>query len=114
MTGKWEQTQAAPGGFPRAADPAPIAGPDGFPDPDGGAVRDQLCRRPGVLLAGAWPVIGFFGLDVALIYLAFKLNYRSGRLYETIELTPGAVHAGPGCTPRDGASSSTAIPIGRA
>jgi uncharacterized membrane protein len=38
-------------------------------------------------LVGAWPVMGFFGLDVALIYLAFKLNYRSGRLYETVELT---------------------------
>ena len=39
-------------------------------------------------LMGAWPVFGFFGLDVALIYLAFKLNYRSGRLYETVELNP--------------------------
>ena len=36
------------------------------------------------LLIGAWPVMGFFGLDVALIYFAFKLNYRSGRLYETV------------------------------
>ena len=25
---------------------------------------------------------------MALIYLAFKLNYRAARLYETIELTP--------------------------
>lgn len=40
------------------------------------------------LLKGAWPVFGFFGLDVALIYIAFKLNYRSGRLYETVDLTP--------------------------
>jgi uncharacterized membrane protein len=40
------------------------------------------------LLQGAWPVFGFFGLDVALVYFAFKLNYRSGRLYETVELTP--------------------------
>lgn len=40
------------------------------------------------LAMGAWPVFGFFGLDVALIYLAFKLNYRSGRLYETVELSP--------------------------
>ena len=36
--------------------------------------------------AGAWPVLGFFGLDVVLIYIAFRLNYRSGRLYETVEL----------------------------
>ena len=40
------------------------------------------------LVIGAWPVMGFFGLDVALIYIAFRLNYRSGRQYELIELTP--------------------------
>lgn len=40
------------------------------------------------LLLGAWPVFGFFGLDVLLIYFAFKLNYRSGREYETVELSP--------------------------
>ena len=39
-------------------------------------------------LAGAWPVLGFFGLDVAVIYLAFKLNYRSGRIYESVEVDP--------------------------
>ncbi len=37
---------------------------------------------------GAWPVLGFCGLDVALIYWAFKSNYRAGRAGETIELTP--------------------------
>jgi uncharacterized membrane protein len=40
------------------------------------------------LAIGAWPVLGFFGLDVALVYLAFKLNYRAGRAYEIIEVTP--------------------------
>ena len=40
------------------------------------------------LSAGAWPVMGFFGLDVLLIYIAFKLNYRSGLAYEVVELTP--------------------------
>lgn len=38
------------------------------------------------LLMGAWPVFGFFGLDVLLIYLAFKWNYRSGRLHELVDL----------------------------
>lgn len=42
-------------------------------------------------LMGAWPVVGFFGLDVGLIYLAFRLNYRSGRLRETVELVPDAL-----------------------
>lgn len=40
------------------------------------------------VLMGAWPVTGFFGLDVALIYWAFKANFRSGRMYETIDITP--------------------------
>lgn len=35
---------------------------------------------------GAWPVPGFFGLDVLLVYIAFKRNYRAGRLYETVEI----------------------------
>ncbi len=40
------------------------------------------------LLRGAWPVFAFFGLDVVLVYLAFRLNYRSGRLIERLRLTP--------------------------
>lgn len=35
---------------------------------------------------GAWPVFGFFGLDVVLLYGAFRLNYRYGRRYETLKL----------------------------
>jgi uncharacterized membrane protein len=42
------------------------------------------------LSMGAWPVFGFFGLDVLIVYIAFRLNYRSGRLYETVELTPAS------------------------
>lgn len=40
------------------------------------------------LMMGAWPVFGFFGLDVLLVYVAFKLNYRAARAYELVELTP--------------------------
>jgi uncharacterized membrane protein len=39
------------------------------------------------LMAGAWPVFGFFGLDVLLVYLAFRANFRSGLVYETLHLT---------------------------
>lgn len=39
------------------------------------------------VLRGAWPVFGFFGLDVLLIYVAFRVNYRWGRMYETLLLT---------------------------
>jgi uncharacterized membrane protein len=39
---------------------------------------------------GAWPIFGFFGLDVALVYIAFRLSYRSGRQSETIRLAEDA------------------------
>ncbi len=42
-------------------------------------------------LLGAWPVIGFMGLDVLLIYVAFKLNFRALRVYETVDLTDEAL-----------------------
>ena len=44
----------------------------------------------GFVSIGAWPVIGFFGLDVALVYVAFRLSYRSGRQSETIRLADDA------------------------
>lgn len=40
------------------------------------------------LLIGAWPVFGFFGLDVLLIYLAFRANYRAASAFEEISVTP--------------------------
>lgn len=40
----------------------------------------------GFALAGAWPVTGFLGLDVLLLFLAFRWNYREGRRTETIRL----------------------------
>lgn len=33
---------------------------------------------------GAWPVVGFFGLDIALVQLAFRMNYRQARASEEI------------------------------
>lgn len=38
-------------------------------------------------LIGAWPVVGFMGLDVALVYLAFRVSYSSARICEEVELT---------------------------
>ena len=40
---------------------------------------------------GAWPVVGFFGLDVLLLYLAFQINYRGARLIERVRLTDEAL-----------------------
>ena len=41
------------------------------------------------LIAGAWPVFGFFGLDVLLIYWAFRANYRAAGAYEEVTVTTG-------------------------
>ena len=37
---------------------------------------------------GAWPVAGFMGLDVAILYLAFRVNFDAARAYEDILVTP--------------------------
>ena len=39
-------------------------------------------------LMGAWPVVGFMGLDVLALYVAFRVNFRAARAYEELRLTP--------------------------
>ena len=39
------------------------------------------------LLMGAWPVLGFFGLDVIAIYWAFRINFNRARASEKITVT---------------------------
>jgi uncharacterized membrane protein len=39
------------------------------------------------LLMGAWPVFFFFGLDVFLIYWAFRVNFLRARATEEISIT---------------------------
>ncbi|HEY6632207.1 MAG TPA: DUF2244 domain-containing protein [Rhizobiaceae bacterium] len=39
------------------------------------------------LAHGAWPVFGFFGLDVLLVYICFKLNYRAARAREEVSVS---------------------------
>lgn len=39
-------------------------------------------------LKGAWPLLGFCGLDVFLVWLAFRLSYRQGRLHERVRVGP--------------------------
>jgi len=39
------------------------------------------------LLLGAWPVFGFLGLDVLLVYWAFRANFHAARAYEEVTVT---------------------------
>jgi uncharacterized membrane protein len=43
------------------------------------------------LVIGAWPVLGFFGLDVLLLYWAFRLNYWHAKAYEHVTVTPSTL-----------------------
>lgn len=60
------------------------------------AVRWMLALCAGALcivgagfsLIGAWPVAGFFGVDLLLLYLAFRASDRAARARELISLTP--------------------------
>ena len=36
---------------------------------------------------GAWPIIGFAGLDILALYWAFRVNYRETRRREQITIT---------------------------
>lgn len=35
-------------------------------------------------IIGAWPVIGFLGLEFGVLYFAFKYNYRAAKAYEQL------------------------------
>lgn len=43
------------------------------------------------LSMGAWPVFGFFGLDLLLLYVAFRLNYRAARAREEVSVSRTAL-----------------------
>lgn len=46
----------------------------------------------GFWIAGAWPVAGFLGLDVLLVYAAFRHARRQGRRRELIRLDGDGLH----------------------
>ena len=41
---------------------------------------------------GAWPVIGFLGIEIGLVWLVFRMNYKAGRNFEQISITPEATY----------------------
>lgn len=49
----------------------------------------STCFASGLLFwsLGAWPIAGFFGLDILAIQFAFRLNYRAARAREIVEMT---------------------------
>lgn len=53
-----------------------------------------LASIPGILFyaLGAWPVVGFMGLDVALLWWAMTKNLKEGEAFEEITLWPDELH----------------------
>jgi uncharacterized membrane protein len=45
-----------------------------------------ISSLPFVIL-GAWPVAGFFGLDLVALYVAFRINFRQAKAFEEIIVT---------------------------
>ncbi|MBO0763408.1 MAG: DUF2244 domain-containing protein [Hyphomicrobiaceae bacterium] len=88
MTGNSDQTQDGADAFRAVLTPHRSLSPRGFLILMVAMGAISFITGMLFLVAGAWPVFGFFGLDVLLVYIAFRLNYRSGRLYETLDLTP--------------------------
>lgn len=53
-------------------------------------VYGVLALIPGIyfFLLGAWPVVGFLGLDAALLYWALSTSLKTGKAFEEVTLWP--------------------------
>lgn len=40
------------------------------------------------VVLGAWPVAGFFGIDILALYIAFRVNFGAARAFERVIVTP--------------------------
>lgn len=46
-----------------------------------------FCIGLGFFLLGAWPVIGFLGLEILVVWAAFKMNYRAAKRRQRLTAT---------------------------
>jgi uncharacterized membrane protein len=47
-----------------------------------------FCIGLGFFLLGAWPVVGFLGLEILVVWVAFKMNYRAAKRRQNLTATP--------------------------
>ncbi len=80
-------TDAAPVFFDARLQPYRSLPPRGFAVVMAVLAGASFVMSVGCILLGAWPVTGFFGLDVGLVYIAFRISYRSARKVEHVRLT---------------------------
>ncbi|MEM7042341.1 MAG: DUF2244 domain-containing protein [Pseudomonadota bacterium] len=85
MTGKIESLSAPPA-FQVVLYPNRSLGSAGFALLMGLVVLVSVLVGVGFALVGAWPVAGFLGLDVLLLYAAFRWNFRDASRADFIHL----------------------------
>jgi uncharacterized membrane protein len=73
--------------FATSLSPHRSLSPEGFAWLIRGAVAANLMIGLPMYLLGAWPVMGFMGLDVFLLWYMFKRSYLDARRSETLVLT---------------------------
>jgi uncharacterized membrane protein len=73
--------------FATSLSPHRSLSPEGFTWLLSGAVIANLLIGVPMLFVGAWPVVGFMGLDVVLLWWLFKRSYLDARRSETLLLT---------------------------
>lgn len=81
-----DDSLTAPPDFQVVLYPNRSLGPKGFALMMGLVVLVSILVGVGFALVGAWPVAGFLGLDVLLLYLAFRWNFREQSRADFIRL----------------------------
>jgi uncharacterized membrane protein len=51
------------------------------------ALASLVASIPFIVL-GFWPVAGFYGLDILLLYFAFRANFTAAKAYEEVRVSP--------------------------
>jgi uncharacterized membrane protein len=77
---------APPCRFDAALHPHRSLSPHGFRWLMGIVIALNLIVGGWFLAKGAWPVFGFMGLDVLILWLCFRRSYADGREHETVRL----------------------------
>jgi uncharacterized membrane protein len=82
-----EQMQSAPSIFDATLRPHRSLSPNGFVLLMIVLIGVSFMAGLAFALIGAWPVFGFLGLDVVIVYCAFRINYRSADSSERVVLS---------------------------
>lgn len=61
-------------------------GPQGFRLLFGVVIAANVAAATIMLWLGGWPVLGFLGLDILAVYVAFRLSYAQTRAFERVTI----------------------------